>query len=399
MGKPPPRRLFGEPEILQPVSAYIREHARNAHVLLWKRRGVYGWAIALHTGGGNWDHDRAHLTMVIRKGDRVYSVGNEEQAGRGALIGLRGEVARNPGVIAVFELVGVAPEQADAIAEELETLCDASYCWSGIVLLAFSQNAVMSGLGWLLSTVPGFRLLASWLQGAAARSDEENLANFCSMVGDKAICAVMGPHYIQKKSSREITPNDFGRSLNTKYLCTLIPDAPPPKKRKRVLRVLWGVVLLAVCWGVWRPSFRSAAVNTGASEMRIYGHELRITINDDKNKVALYGTTDEGRPLIHEQVAGDNVNLAINALRTVARDRSRLLSTPAAAVPPRPAGDSAATNPAPQDGAAVVPATEPPAAEIPKSQPPAEPVPEPATSPETNANPPATVAKSVDDGL
>lgn len=396
MRKPPTRRLFGEPEILLPVSTYIRAHARNAHVLLWKRRGVYGWAIALHTGGGNWDHDRAHLTMIIRKGDRVYSVGNEEQAGRGALIGLRGEVARNPGVIAVFELVGVTPEQADAIAEELETLCDASYCWSGIVLLAFSQNAVMSGLGWLLSTVPGFRLLARWLQGAAARSDEENLANFCSMVGDKAICAVMGPHYIQKKPSREITPNDFGRSLNTKYLCTLIPDNPPPKKRRRMASVLWCVVLLAVCWGVWRPFLYFSTTNTGANEMRTYGHELRITINDDENKVALYGTTDEGRPLIHEQVAGDNVNLAINALRTVARDRSRMLTTQAETVPPRPAENSTATDPAPQEGVPVVPAAEPPAAEVPKSPPPAEPAPE---SPAANPVPPATVAKSVDDGL
>lgn len=334
MSRKAQRRLFGETERFVTVSEYTREHAKNSHVLLWKRRGVYGWAIALHTSGGAWDNDRSHLTLTIRKGTRVYSAGNEEQAGRGALIPLVGEVQRNPGVIAVFELVGVTDEQAAQIADELETLCHASYCWSEIVLLVFSQNAIMSGLGWVLSCLPGFHLAALWLRSSASRSDSENLANFCSMIGDKAITAVMGPHYIQKKPSSEITPNDFGRSLNTRYLFTLIPDEPK-KPRRRAWRVVLGMLLclLAASVATFRGRFDA---------MKLYGHQIRIHLNDGKNHVELLGTEAEGRAVIAEQETGDDLRHAIGAFRDLAKAR-QAAATPAPAAAP---GTPAETDPA-----------------------------------------------------
>ena len=76
--------------------------------------------------------------------------------------------------------------------------------------------------------------------------------------------------------------------------------------------------------------------------MKLYGHQIRIHLNDGKNHVELLGTEAEGRSVIAEQETGDDLRHAIGAFRHLAKAR-QAAATPAPSATP---GAPAETDPA-----------------------------------------------------
>lgn len=248
MGKSP-RLLLGDEERLQTVSQYMIHEAQDGDLLLWEPTSLWGHAIAWWTGG-----PFSHISVALRLDGWWFSSGLEEKSGRGVNAPLCGEVGRWPRKISVYRVNELNERTRLAFRKCCLESLTASYAWPYIWVLAFSSNCFTLGIGKLLAWINGpcYRRLMDSVE----RARKENTGAICSSHVHKALSLSLGRRVIVKHDSAEVTPNQFGISGETAYVCTLVPDYRVKTRVVRPGSTVLGVLLFLLClllgWQVWR---------------------------------------------------------------------------------------------------------------------------------------------------
>jgi hypothetical protein len=179
----------------------VRHRIADADVLLWRRRSLISIA-------GRGDH--SHASMAGWWDDHLMNLEIREWIGGNAKT-LSSQVARHPGRIDVFGLVGATLEQRQIILDAMKGKTGHDYNYRGILLVS-------------LLHLPGMRLLARPdTSDSCSREPEQRLGpEFCSQAVDDA-CRRGLFRLVRNLANRITEPADLARSARLAYKFTLIP--------------------------------------------------------------------------------------------------------------------------------------------------------------------------------
>lgn len=223
-------------EVLMPVGEYIKHHAKDADIALWRPTTVWGWGIALWTYDKSLPWLYSHVTLLFHSRGTVVSEGLEEKAGRGSSVPLLGEVARWPGKIHVYRVKYLNDDQRAAIAIASMRRLSASYGWPFITVLGFRANVIGYLFARLLSLFWLGRRLTSWAEELEESTRLNNTGSVCSSHAHGSFKDGTQERWFSKAEESSVTPNDIGASVDTEYFCTLVWDESGLPKRTGVSR-------------------------------------------------------------------------------------------------------------------------------------------------------------------